>query len=77
MIGYWYRTAFIPRVSGNPKVRLPFVNLGSQKNHMAFIWVVLRRSEVEGWFEESVEDEGKTSNRGVAFAVQDGERPRQ
>jgi hypothetical protein len=74
MIGYVVPHSIYPKgYQCNPKVPLPFVNLGSQKNHMAIhLMCCYVRSEVEGVVRESVEGRGQEVRHGRGLrAVQE------
>lgn len=74
MIGYVVPHSLYPKgYPCNPKVPLPFVNLGSQKEPHGFSFdVLLRRSEVEGGVRESVEGRGQEVRHGRGLrAVQE------
>jgi len=68
MIGYVVPHRLYPRgYHCDPKLPLPFVNLGSQKNHMAlYMMHVYGDAETEKWFRQAWEATGKKLDMGKA-----------
>jgi hypothetical protein len=68
MIGYVVPHSIYPKgYHCNPKLPLPFANLGSQKNHMALhLMSVYADSKIEQWFRKSWEAAGKKLDMGKA-----------
>jgi len=68
MIGYVVPHSIYPKgYPCNPKLPLPFANLGSQKNHMALhLMSVYGDSKTEQWFRKSWEAAGKKLDMGKA-----------
>jgi len=66
MIGYVVPHSIYPKgYQCNPKVALPFVNLASQKNHMAFyLMCCYGDSQLKAWFEKAWKDTGKKFDMG-------------
>src|SRR5205814_9229787 len=66
MIGYVVPHSIYPNgYQCNPKVPLPFENLGSQKNHMAFyLMCCYGDPKLKAWFEKAWKDAGKKFDRG-------------
>jgi hypothetical protein len=66
MIGYVVPHSIYPKgYQCNPKVPLPFVNLGSQKNHMAFyLMCCYGEPKLKAWFEKAWKDAGKKFDMG-------------
>ena len=66
MIGYVVPHSIYPKgYQCNPKVPLPFVNLGSQKNHMAFyLMCCYCDPKLKAWFEKAWKDAGKSLDMG-------------
>src|SRR5947208_11671722 len=66
MIGYVVPHSIYPKgYQCNPKVPLPFVNLGSQKNHMAFYLMCCYCDlKLKAWFEKAWKDAGKKFDMG-------------
>ena len=66
MIGYVVPHSIYPKgYQCNPKVPLPFVNLGSQKNHMAFyLMCCYGDPKLKAWFEKAWRDTGKKFDMG-------------
>ena len=66
MIGYVVPHSIYPKgYQCNPKVPLPFVNLGSQKNHMAFhLMCCYGDPKLKAWFEKAWKDAGKKFDMG-------------
>jgi hypothetical protein len=67
MIGYVVPHSLYPNgYRCNPKVPLPFVNLGSQKNHMALHLVCCYGDpELRAWFEKAWKEAGKRFDMGA------------
>ena len=61
MIGYVVPHSIYPKgYQCNPKLPLPFVNLGSQKNHMSLhLMCCYGDPELKAWFEKAWKDAGK------------------
>ena len=68
MIGYVVPHSIYPKgYQCNPKVPLPFVNLGSQKNHMAlYLMCCYGDSKTREWFEKAWKAAGKKLDMGKA-----------
>jgi hypothetical protein len=68
MIGYVVPHSLYPKgYHCNPKLPLPFANLGSQKNHMALhLCSVYGDSKTEQWFRKAWEATGKKLDMGKA-----------
>jgi hypothetical protein len=68
MIGYVVPHSIYPKgYHCNPKLPLPFVNLGSQKNHMALhLCSVYGDSKTEQWFRKAWQATGKKLDMGKA-----------
>jgi hypothetical protein len=68
MIGYVVPHSLYPKgYHCEPKLPLPFVNLGSQKNHMALhLMNVYGDSKTEQWFRQAWEGAGKKLDMGKA-----------
>ena len=68
MIGYVVPHSIYPKgYQCDPKLPLPFANLGSQKNHMALhLMVVYGNSKTEQWFRNEWEGTGKKLDMGKA-----------
>ena len=68
MIGYVVPHSIYPKgYQCNPKLPLPFVNLGSQKNHMALYFMSIYGSApLREWFEDAYKKSGKTLDMGKA-----------
>ena len=66
MIGYVVPHSIYPKgYQCNPKVPLPFVNLGSQKNHMALhLMCCYCDPKLKAWFEKAWKDTGKKFDMG-------------
>ncbi|MEY2480648.1 MAG: hypothetical protein QOI04_1575 [Verrucomicrobiota bacterium] len=66
MIGYVVPHSIYPKgYQCNPKVPLPFVNLGSQKNHMALhLMCCYSDPELKAWFEKAWKDAGNKIDMG-------------
>jgi hypothetical protein len=66
MIGYVVPHSIYPKgYQCNPKVPLPFVNLASQKNHMALhLMCCYSDPELKRWFEKAWKDAGKKLDMG-------------
>ena len=66
MIGYVVPHSIYPKgYQCNPKLPLPFVNLGSQKNHMALhLMCCYGDAELKAWFEKAWKDTGKKFDMG-------------
>ena len=66
MIGYVVpHSIYTKGYQCNPKVPLPFVNLGSQKNHMAFyLMCCYCDPKLKAWFEKAWKDAGKKLDMG-------------
>ncbi|MGC9940630.1 MAG: DUF1801 domain-containing protein [Verrucomicrobiota bacterium] len=66
MIGYVVPHSIYPKgYLCNPKVPLPFVNLGSQKNHMAIhLMCCYVDPKLKAWFEKAWKDTGKKFDMG-------------
>jgi len=66
MIGYVVPHSIYPKgYQCNPKLPLPFVNLGSQKNHMALhLMCCYGDPELKAWFEKAWKDAGKKFDMG-------------
>jgi len=66
MIGYVVPHSIYPQgYQCNPKVPLPFVNLGSQKNHMALhLMCCYGDAKLKAWFEKAWKDAGKKFDMG-------------
>ncbi|MGZ8938773.1 MAG: DUF1801 domain-containing protein [Limisphaerales bacterium] len=66
MIGYVVPHSIYPKgYQCNPKVPLPFVNLASQKNHMAFyLMCCYGDPKLKAWFEKAWKDAGKKFDMG-------------
>jgi hypothetical protein len=66
MIGYVVPHSIYPKgYQCNPKVPLPFVNLGSQKNHMAFhLMCCYGDPKLKAWFEKAWKGAGKKFDMG-------------
>ncbi len=67
MIGYVVPHSLYPKgYQCNPKLPLPFLNLASQKNHMAFyLMCCYGDSELRAWFEKAWKDAGKKLDTGA------------
>ncbi len=70
MIGYVVPHSIYPKgYQCNPKVPLPFVNLGSQKNHMALhLLCCYSDPELKAWFEQAWKATGKKFDMGGGCA---------
>jgi hypothetical protein len=68
MIGYVVPHSLYPKgYHCDPKLPLPFANLGSQKNHMAlYLMTVYGDSKTEQWFRKAWERAGKKLDMGKA-----------
>jgi len=68
MIGYVVPHSIYPKgYKCDPKLPLPFVNLGSQKNHMAlYLMNVYGDAKTEQWFRKAWEGAGKKLDMGKA-----------
>lgn len=66
MIGYVVPHSIYPKgYQCNPKLPLPFVNLGSQKNHMAlYLMCCYGDPKLKAWFEKTWKDAGKKFDMG-------------
>ena len=66
MMGYVVPHSIYPKgYQCNPKLPLPFVNLGSQKNHMALhLMCCYSDPELKAWFEKAWKDTGKKFDMG-------------
>jgi hypothetical protein len=66
MIGYVVPHSIYPKgYQCNPKLPLPFVNLGSQKNHMALhLMCCYGDPKLKAWFEKAWKDTGKKFDMG-------------
>ncbi len=66
MIGYVVPHSIYPKgYQCNPKLPLPFVNLGSQKNHIALhLMCCYGNPELKAWFEKAWQDAGKKFDTG-------------
>jgi hypothetical protein len=66
MIGYVVPHSIYPKgYQCNPKVPLPFVNLASQKNHMAFyLMCCYGDAKLKAWFEKAWKATGKKFDMG-------------
>ena len=66
MIGYVVPHSIYPKgYQCNPKLPLPFVNLGSRKNHMALhLMCCYSDPELKAWFEKAWKDAGKKFDMG-------------
>ena len=66
MIGYVVPHSIYPKgYQCNPKLPLPFVNLGSQKNHMALhLMCCYSDPKLKAWFEKAWKDTGKKFDMG-------------
>lgn len=66
MIGYVVPHSIYPKgYQCNPKVPLPFINLASQKNHMAFyLMCCYGDPKLKAWFENAWKDTGKKFDMG-------------
>ena len=66
MIGYVVPHSIYPKgYQCNPKVPLPFVNLGSQKNHMALhLMCCYGDPKLKAWLEKAWKDAGKKFDMG-------------
>ena len=66
MIGYVVPHSIYPKgYQCNPKLPLPFVNLGSQKNHMAlYLLCCYGDPKLKAWFEQAWKDAGKKFDMG-------------
>ena len=66
MIGYVVPHSLYPQgYQCNPKVPLPFVNLGSQKGHMAMhLMCCYGDAELKAWFEKAWKETGKKFDMG-------------
>lgn len=66
MIGYVVPHSIYPKgYQCNPKLPLPFVNLGSQKNHIALhLMCCYGDPELRAWFEKAWRDAGKKLDMG-------------
>ena len=66
MIGYVVPHSLYPKgYQCNPKLPLPFVNLGSQKNHMAFyLMCCYGDPKLKAWFEKAWKAAGKKFDMG-------------
>ena len=66
MIGYVVPHSIYPKgYQCNPKMPLPFVNLGSQKNHMAVhLMCCYGDPKLKAWFEKAWKDAGKKFDMG-------------
>ncbi len=66
MIGYVVPHSLYPKgYHCNPKLPLPFVNLGSQKNHMAFyLMCCYGDPQLKAWFEKAWKATGKKFDMG-------------
>lgn len=67
MIGYVVPHSLYPKgYVCNPKLPLPFLNLASQKNHMAFyLMCCYGDAELRAWFEKAWTDAGKKLDTGA------------
>ena len=67
MIGYVVPHSVYPKgYQCNPKLPLPFLNLASQKNHMAFyLMCCYGDAELRAWFEKAWKDAGKKLDTGA------------
>jgi hypothetical protein len=67
MIGYVVPHSIYPKgYQCNPKLPLPFVNLGSQKNHMALhMMCCYGDTKLKAWFEEAWKASGKKFDMGA------------
>ena len=68
MIGYVVPHSIYPKgYHCNPKIPLPYANLGSQKNYMALhLMTVYGDKETEHWFRKAWEGSGKKLDMGKA-----------
>jgi hypothetical protein len=66
MIGYVVPHSIYPKgYQCNPKLPLPFVNLGSQKNHMSLhLMCCYGDPKLKAWFEKAWKDAGKKFDMG-------------
>ena len=66
MIGYVVPHSIYPKgYQCNPKLPLPFVNLGSQKNHMSLhLMCCYGDADLKSWFEKKWKDAGKKFDMG-------------
>jgi hypothetical protein len=66
MLGYVVPHSIYPKgYQCNPKLPLPFVNLGSQKNHMALhLMCCYCDPKLKAWFEKAWKDAGKKFDMG-------------
>ena len=70
MIGYVVPHRIYPKgYQCNPKVPLPFLNLGSQKNHMALhLMCCYSDPKLKAWFEKAWKDTGRKLDMGGGCA---------
>jgi hypothetical protein len=68
MIGYVVPHSIYPKgYHCNPKLPLPFMNLGSQKSHMSLhVMCCYGESQLRAWFEKAWKDAGKKFDMGAA-----------
>lgn len=66
MIGYVVPHSVYPKgYQCNPKLPLPFVNLGSQKNHMAlYLMCIYGDAKTDQWFRKAWEKSGRKLDSG-------------
>ena len=66
MIGYVVPHSIYPKgYQCNPKLPLPFVNLGSQKNHMAlYLMCIYGDAKTDQWLRKAWEKTGRKLDRG-------------
>ncbi|HEY5915320.1 MAG TPA: DUF1801 domain-containing protein [Verrucomicrobiae bacterium] len=66
MIGYVVPHSIYPKgYQCNPKLPLPFVNLGSQKNHMAlYLMCIYGDAKTDEWFRKAWEKTGRKLDSG-------------
>jgi uncharacterized protein YdhG (YjbR/CyaY superfamily) len=66
MIGYVVPHSIYPKgYQCNPKLPLPFVNLGSQKNHMAlYLMCIYGDAKTDQWFRKAWEKTGRKLDAG-------------
>ena len=66
MIGYVVpHSIYPPGYACNPKLPLPFVNLGSQKNHMAlYLMCIYGDAKTDQWFRKAWEKTGRKLDGG-------------
>jgi len=66
MIGYFVPHRLYPKgYSCNPKLPLPFLNLGAQKNHLALhLMCCYSDPKLKAWFEQEWKDTGKKLDMG-------------